>query len=286
MGFDRVVLGRAGFTVSRLGLASSYGTDEAMVLEAVDRGVNYLYWGALRTKKMAAGIRTAARKNREDLVIVVHTMARTPSSLTRVVHKSLNVLGLDYVDVLLLGMVTRLSTSLLHLFDQTGQLRDKGLLRSVAVSSHARDIFLNLEKEKRADIFHVRYNAAHRGAENGVFAFLPEQGGPGIVSFTATRWGSLLKSASMPPGERPPSAPDCYRFVLSNPKVHVAVCGPSTLSQLKENLTVLESGPMSADELARMRHIGDYVHRRDSPLHAQLRAILDNIRTRFRSSHP
>ena len=60
MGFERITLGRTGLSVTRLGLAASYGTDEAMVEEAVERGVNYLWWGALRTKKMARGIRAVA----------------------------------------------------------------------------------------------------------------------------------------------------------------------------------------------------------------------------------
>jgi hypothetical protein len=74
--FERIILGRTGFSVTRLDIASSYGTDEAMVEEAVARGVNYLYWGALRTRRMAEGIKKVARKNRDDLIIVVHTIAR------------------------------------------------------------------------------------------------------------------------------------------------------------------------------------------------------------------
>ncbi len=75
MGFERVALGRTGLSVTRLGVAASYGTDEAMVEAAVERGVNYLWWGALRTRKMARGIRAVARKNRDDLVIVLHVIS-------------------------------------------------------------------------------------------------------------------------------------------------------------------------------------------------------------------
>jgi len=76
MGFERVALGRTGFLVTRLGIASGYGTDDAMVEEAVSHGVNYLYWGAWRSKRMAKGIKKVARMNREDLIIVAHSMAR------------------------------------------------------------------------------------------------------------------------------------------------------------------------------------------------------------------
>jgi aryl-alcohol dehydrogenase-like predicted oxidoreductase len=273
MAFERITLGRTGFSVTRLGIASSYGTDEAMVEEAVARGLNYLYWGALRTRRMAEGIKKVARSNRDDLIIVVHTMARTVSSINRIVQKSMKRLGVDYIDVLLLGMGGYPQGPRLRLIEHADILKNDGLIRALAISSHHRLLFPKLEEAKHFDIFHVRYNAAHRGAEKEVFNGLPQSGGPGIVSFTNTRWGSLLNPANMPGGEPPPTAADCYRFVLSHPHVHVAVCGPNSMKQLKEDLTALELGPMSEEELERMRRIGDYVYKRESPLKAQLKSI-------------
>jgi aryl-alcohol dehydrogenase-like predicted oxidoreductase len=283
MPFKRVKLGRTGFSVTRLGIASSYGTDEAMIEEAVAHGVNYLYWGALRTQRMAEGIKRVARKNRDDLIVVVHTMARTVSSINRVVRKSMKRLGVDYLDVLLLGMGGYPQTPRLRLIEHADTLKDDGVIRALAISSHHRLLFPKLEETKHFDIFHVRYNAAHRGAETDVFNGLPKAGGPGIVSFTNTRWGSLLNPANMPPGESPPSAADCYRFALSYPHVHVTVCGPNSMKQLKEDLSALELGPMSEEELERMRRIGDYVYKKESPLKAQLKSIR-SIRLRKKSS--
>jgi len=271
--FERVTLGRTGFSVTRLGIASSYGTDEAMVEEAVARGVNYLYWGAIRTTRMAEGIKQVARKNRDDLIIVVHTLTRTVSSINRVVHKSMKRLGVDYLDVLLLGMGGYPHKPRSRLIEHFYKLKDDGSIRALAISSHHRLLFPELEKAKHFDIFHVRYNAAHRGAEKEVFSGLPKTGGPGLVSFTSTRWGSLLNPANMPPGESPPTPADCYRFALSHPHVHVTVCGPNSIKQLKEDLTALDLGPMSEEEQKRMRRIGDYVYRKESPLKAQFKSI-------------
>ena len=83
---------------------------------------------------------------------------------------------------------------------------------------------------------------------------------PGIVSFTATRWRQLLKPKKMPEGEPPPTPVDCYRFVLSNPSVDVCMMGAKNLRQMRENLSLLEMGPMSEEELERMKRIGDHVH--------------------------
>jgi aryl-alcohol dehydrogenase-like predicted oxidoreductase len=272
MPFERVTLGRTGVSVTRLGVAASYGTDEAMVEAAVERGVNYLWWGALRTKKMARGIKAVARKKREDLVVVVHALSRKPSAMSKLVHKSLNRLGVDYLDVLLLAGHKREPDP--WLIEHAHRLRDQGLIRFLALSSHHRRLFPQLEKDKQIDIFHLRYNAAHRGAEKEIFEHIPEEGGPGVVAFTSNRWGSLIDPASMPPGESPPSAADCYRFVLSHPKVHVACCGPSDMEQLEENLECLERGPMSEEELERMRRIGAAVYDRGAPWKAQLRAMM------------
>ena len=271
MGFERVALGRTGLSVTRLGIAASYGTDEAMVEAAVERGVNYLWWGALRTKKMARGIKAVARRKREDLVVVVHAMSRTPSAMSQLVHKSLNRLGVEYLDVLLLAMHKKEPDP--RLLEQAQRLRDRGLIRFLALSSHHRRLFPRLEKDRQIDIFHIRYNAAHRGAENEVFEQLPEEGGPGVVAFTCNRWGSLIDPASMPGGESPPSAADCYRFVLSHPKVHVACCGPGNMKQLEEDLECLERGPMGGEELEWMRRIGAAVYDRVAPWKAQLRAM-------------
>jgi aryl-alcohol dehydrogenase-like predicted oxidoreductase len=272
MGFERVTLGRTGLSVCRLGIASSYGTNEAMVEEAVDRGVNYLYWGALRTRKMGRGIRNVVRRKRDDLVIVAHTTTRSPSTLSKVVRKSLRQLGVDCLDVLLLGWHNKRPDP--RLIDQVAKLKDEGLVRFVALSGHDRHLFPELEKDKQIDVFHIRYNAAHRGTEREILDHLPLEDGPGVVSFTNTRWGSLLKSANMPAGEPPPSAADCYRFVLTHPKVHVAVCGPNRMEQLKEDLEALELGPMSEEELDRMRRIGDHVYKNVNLIKAQLSGIM------------
>jgi aryl-alcohol dehydrogenase-like predicted oxidoreductase len=80
------------------------------------------------------------------------------------------------------------------------------------------------------------------------------------VAFTATRWGQLLKAKKMPEGEKPLTAAECYRFVLSNPAVDVCMSGAKTVDEMRENLAVLDAGPLSPDEMARIRRIGAHVH--------------------------
>jgi len=105
-----------------------------------------------------------------------------------------------------------------------------------------------------------------------------------MVTFTSNRWGSLIDPARMPPGERAPSAADCFRFVLSHPRVHVACCGPANLEELRQNLQCLEGGPMSADELERMRRIGRHVYASGAPWRAQLGSIAGLVSRRLRGA--
>ena len=156
------------------------------------------------------------------------------------------------------------------MLDKAQELKDREIIRFLAISSHKRKLFPELEKDKLIDIYHLRYNAAHRGAEKDVFPFFSETDGPGTVTYTTTRWGGLLNPKKMPEGVSTPRPRDCYRFVLSNPKVHIAIAGPNSMDQLMEDLNSLEEGPMNEEELERMRLIGDHVH--------QTSGIFDQIR--------
>ena len=51
-------------------------------------------------------------------------------------------------------------------------------------------------------------------------------------------------------------------FVLTNPAVDICMMGARDLDQMRENLKTLDMGPMSEDELNRMRRIGDHIYRK------------------------
>ena len=271
MGFEKVILGRSGLSVSRLGIGSGYGTNAAMVEEAVDRGVNYLYWGALKTKKMAEGIRNVIKTKREEMVIVVPIRTSLPFRLPKLVQKNLKILETEYLDVLLLPWYNKAPSQ--SLIEQLLKLKEVGLIKVVALSGHNRVLFPQLEKDKKIDIYHIRYNAVHRGAEREIFPKFSDSDDPGIVTFTTTRWTGLLNPKNLPPGEDPIEPADCYRFVLSHPRVHVAIFGPNSSEQLREDLKAIDKGPMSEEELASMRKIGDYIYKNASSTRDHIRSL-------------
>jgi aryl-alcohol dehydrogenase-like predicted oxidoreductase len=256
-----VILGRTSLKVGRLGISSSYGAPAAAFEEAFERGCNYFVIGSFmkgRSKEMTAAIRNiAAKGQREKLVVCM--MDYTHSSLIRRGHfnRGLKKLGLDYVDLLMFGYYPVKPRK--QVLDLGLSLKEKGVVRHLALSGHNRKLFPKLKEEGMIDVFQVRYNAANRGAETDVFPFCGGDDRPGIVSFTATRWGQLLKEGKMPPGEKPLTAMECYRFVLSNPAVDVCMTGARSLEMMRENLGTLDTGPLPPEEMERIRRIGDHV---------------------------
>jgi predicted aldo/keto reductase-like oxidoreductase len=256
------VLGRTGLKVGRLGIASGYKAPAAAIEEAFERGSNYFTWGTV-VKGYSPQLREAlknivAKGQRDRLVLAAFTYAHNNFFTERLLRRGLKSAGLDHADVLILGYFSRRPSR--RLIDGALRMKEKGLVRFIGLSSHNRKFLGELAKDGEFDVMHLRYNAAHRGAETEIFPFLGQERRPGTVVFTATRWGKLLDPRKMLPGEKPPTAPDCYRFVLSHPAVDVCMSGAKTVEQMRQNLAGLDGGPMSDDELARMRLIGDHVH--------------------------
>ncbi len=258
---NQVPLGRTGLMVGRLGIGSSYGVPCSAIEEAFERGLNYFYWGSLRRGGMRQAIRNIAPKHRDKLIVAVQSYSRWTSLLRFSVRRALRSLRLDHADVLILGLFN--SPPSRRLMDAAITLKEQGVVRFLAVSCHHRPTFQEYIRESVFHILQVRYNAAHRGAETEVFPCLPESEGPGVTAYTATRWGKLMTSRKIPSSLTRPTAVDCYRFVLTHPAVHLVMTGPKDAEQMRENLTVLDSEPMSAEEIEWMRQVGDAVH--DSP---------------------
>jgi hypothetical protein len=128
------------------------------------------------------------------------------------------------------------------------------------MSTHDRKFAVELAREGALDAMMIRYNAGATGAETEIFPHLPESN-PAVVSFTATRWTSLLRPPrGYPKGGRLPTAGMCYRFVLSNPAVHVCLMAPGNLKQFEQNLAEIRQGPLDKEDMQFMRSFGDVVH--------------------------
>jgi aryl-alcohol dehydrogenase-like predicted oxidoreductase len=265
---DRIALGRTGLQVSRLGIGSSFTGDSRFIEEAVDQGINYLYWGSIRRPAFGRAMRNVARSNRDGVVLTVQSYSRVGALMAPSIEIALRRAGVEYFDFLLLGMWNAPPWE--GIVAAALRLREQGKVRHLMLSTHNRP---SLQKHFRRfeagespfDAFMLRYNAVHRGAETDVFPHLPAADPPGVVAYTATRWGHLVDPKKMPPGETPPPARDCYRFALSHPAVSLVLSGPANREQMQEAIAALRAGPLTADEMARMHRIGDHIYGRFAP---------------------
>ena len=235
--------------LSRLGLASSYGAGAGEVERAFERGVRFFFWGALRTRSFGRALRRLASQH-DDVTLAIQSFTDRAPLLRASVELARLRLRVDVIDVLCLAYRNEPISP--RVLDAARSLQSRGVVRSLMVSAHDRARLVALAADPTFDSLMVRYNAAHRGAEEAVFP-AARASGRDVVCYTATRWGSLLESAS---------ASDCYRFVLSHPAVTSCLFAPANASELDEALTALDRGPMSEEELAQMARVGDAVHAR------------------------
>jgi predicted aldo/keto reductase-like oxidoreductase len=257
--FEKRLLGATGLTVGPLGVAASYGAPAHAFEEAFDKGCNYFYLGSGRHRSgMKRAIRNlCGRGQREKLVVAIQSYARYGVLTEKFFRSSLRSMGLERADIFILGWHNRRPSE--RLVDRALAMKENGLFRFLGMSGHNRGLFPQMAGDGKFDLFHIRYNAAHRGAEEETFPYLTDGTRPGIVSYTATRWGHLLNPKKMPPEESVPASSDCYRFALTNPAVDVCLCGPRTISQMRQALEALEPGPLAVEDLARMKRIGDFI---------------------------
>jgi aryl-alcohol dehydrogenase-like predicted oxidoreductase len=255
--FQRATLGRTGLRVGRLGVAASYGVPAAAVERAFEHGANYLYWGTFRRGWFGDAIRHLTPQ-RDRFVLVIQSYTRIARLMGWSLERALRELRLDHADVLLLGLWNKPVPA--RIMDAARRLKERGLVRFLACSSHNRPVIAQMLTGKDLDVIHFRYNAAHPGAESDIFPHIPSENPPGMVSYTATSWGQLMDPKKTPKNEKTPAAADCYRFVLTRPEVDVCMTGPANSQQMDQALEAVREGPMSEAELAWMRRVGSAIH--------------------------
>jgi aryl-alcohol dehydrogenase-like predicted oxidoreductase len=270
--FTRRHVSALGRSVFRLGLACNYGIDAPGFERALERGVDYVFWTSLRTGHLREPLRKALRANRQRLTVAAGpTLGFFGGNVRRGTERLLRSLDTAYIDALHLFWLGTGSAWNEGTIGTLAKLKEEGKIRAIAISIHDRERAGRLVASSPIDLFMIRYNAAHPGAERDIFPHLPPKGRPAIVAYTATSWRKLLTAPRAWKGP-PMTAGDCYRFNLSSPHVDVTLAGPKTWGQLEESLNAIEKGPLSPDEEKWMRAFGHVVHGGRVPAEASERA--------------
>lgn len=262
--FLRVPLGSLGTSVCRVGLSATYRPGRETIFKALDEGLNYFFFFGIDTQ-MTRALRGLPAGRRHEFVLATgaYNYLFCHQNLRRTLERRLRQVKTEYIDLFHFLGITKPEQFTSQVRDELAAVRAGGLVRGVAVSTHDRKFAAQLAREGLVDAIMIRYNAAHRGAETEIFPQLaPAQ--PAVVSYTATRWTALLRRPRGYPKNAPvPTAGQCYRFVLSNPAVHVCLMAPGNLRQFETNLTEIRRGPLAEDELQFVRDFGDVVYRRN-----------------------
>ena len=133
---NRVPFGQTGLEVSRLGIGSSFTGSPDFIEEAVEQGVNYLYWGSIRRPAFGRAIKNVARRNREGVVLTVQSYTRVAALMAPSIELALRRAGVDYFDVLLLGNWNKPPGP--GLIEAAQRLKQKGRVRHLMMSTHNR----------------------------------------------------------------------------------------------------------------------------------------------------
>lgn len=241
--FIRREVPRLGRPLFRLGLSGSFDLDEAGCREALER-IQYVFWSP-RMKGLTPALRDALGRDRERYAVSAGPLfGYFPGAIRRAAEGALRTLRIDYLDVFQLYWLGGMSALTGGVQEEMGKLRDEGKVRALGVSIH--------------DLFMIRYNAAHPGAEQEIFPRLARRR-PAVVAYTATAWKKLLRAPRNWTG-RVPTAGDCYRFCLANPHVDIVLTGPRNADELRENLASVDKGPLSTEETVFLREFGRAVH--------------------------
>ncbi|WNG46008.1 hypothetical protein F0U60_19240 [Archangium minus] len=262
-------LGQTGLNLSPLVLSGAHGLPARSLAEAHEAGVNAFFWEP-RYAELTRFLRSG-RIRRDGLVVVAGTYHSGAEAIRRDVRAALRLLRTDRLDVFLLFWVRSRERLDAENFEALEALRAEGKVRAFGFSTHHRDIALEALRQHPWPVVMTRHSAAHPGAEA---AFFPEAlaRGTGVLTFTATCYGRLLRPAPGEPPDLPlPSAVDCYRYSLSQPGVGACLTAPRNHRELRQNLEVLERPWMMPDVLAAMRTHGERVRASNQRFNALVR---------------
>jgi len=249
--------------VTPLGLSASYRPGKHAVHTAAEEGINLFFAFGIDTQ-MTAGLREILPAQREQLVLATgaYNYIWWAQDVRKTFEKRLRQFDTDYIDIFLFLGVMKPAEFSQKVRDELLKLKEEGKVRAIGLSCHNRRFLGELAESGEMNALMLRYNAAHRGAEQDIFPHLAAHD-PGVICYTATRWSYLVRRPkSLPKDARVPTAGECYRFVLTNPHVHTVLTAPRNERELRENIAAVRQGPLGEEDMAFMRGFGDVVHSR------------------------
>jgi predicted aldo/keto reductase-like oxidoreductase len=209
----------------------------------VERGINLLNWCGYDD-----GVARAVREKlaaRDRVVLSMQLESRDAPSARRELDQSLRLLGTDRIEVVTFYYVES-ESEWQRISGPGGALepleaaRSQGIVSVLGLTTHQRPLGARWAESGKLDLLMIRYNAAHRGAEQDVFPVTTRLKMP-VLAYTAQRWGALIESTpDDPAGFTPPPAREWYRFALAHPAASAVLMAPDGREELEEDLKLLD----------------------------------------------
>jgi predicted aldo/keto reductase-like oxidoreductase len=256
------VFGKTGVRVSvigqggaRMDLHPDVPTAAAHVRAVYDLGVTYFdcaraYWGGRAEEAYGIGLEGV----RQDVFLTTKTMKRTAEEAEADLATSLRLLKTDHVDLWQVHSVETMD-DVDRVLGPGGAVealvaaRKAGKCRFVGFTGH-HDPAVHAALLKAYDGWDTVFMPIH-AADHAYLSFeqtaLPvaAERGVGVQAMKVFGKAHLLRSLN---------PTECLRYALSQPGVHVAVCGAGTVGQMMDNIrTVQNLRTMTADEIADVR---------------------------------
>ncbi|WP_375498197.1 aldo/keto reductase [uncultured Nostoc sp.] len=289
-------LGRTDLTVSCLGLGGGGGISSEDSLYAFEQGINYFFFSSdlhhFLYREMSGALRQLCKRGssvREKVILATVTYNKSPEMAFAALYDQFSELGLDYIDVFFWGWIGANDGSALsnclqlspdlrgpncvykrtveRIFKTSERLKKMGAVRYIGASFHDLSLAQQWLHSPLLDVVMVRHNVAHRSAQNVVFKHLDDEDyqRPGIITFksaSGSHTGPLwLAPAGLPEACWRPSAPDLYRYSLTQNCVDVCLTGLRRREEIDAAINGVKQGKLTAAKLEYLNIYGD-LHRK------------------------
>ncbi|HHW40217.1 MAG TPA: 4Fe-4S dicluster domain-containing protein [Syntrophomonadaceae bacterium] len=238
-------LGRTGLKVSEIGFGGipiqriSLEEAVAVINRALDLGINFFDTARGYTDSEEK-LGVALRKRRDGAFIATKSMARTKEEMAADIKKSLETMGLDYIDLYQMHNVKD-RESLQRVLGKDGALaalkeaKENGLIRHIGVTGHIKSFLIELMKTGEVETVQLPFNPVETNDVREVLEMAGKTN-TGVIVMKPLA-GGAFKNASL-----------SLRYILEHP-VSVVIPGMDSVQQVEENAAVGSSPlQLSAEE--------------------------------------
>ncbi|WP_449240356.1 aldo/keto reductase [Desulfoscipio gibsoniae] len=238
-------LGRTGLNVSVIGFGGipiqrvSQEEATAIVHRALDKGINFFDTARGYTDSEAK-LGEVFKNCRSKVIIATKSMARTKDGMAADIKKSLDTLGVDYIDLYQLHNVKD-RAALEQVFKPDGALaalkeaKKAGVIKHIGITGHIRDYLVEALKSGELETVQFPFNAVEAGGAQELFD-QAEQARAGIIIMKPLA-GGAIRNTNL-----------ALRFILEH-NVSTVIPGMDSPVQVDENaMAGQELLPLSAAE--------------------------------------